>query len=330
MELNELIGSIDILEYISQYAEFEERGGEYWALSPLKDENTPSFSIRTETQSFYDFASGVGGNVLTFVRFYNKCGYKKAISILREYAGVGDSPLMGNVRPQRLSATVVAKKFTVKKKPQKESKCAVLPDNYMERYEADWSKISIWESDGISRVALEKFQVRYDPFSNRIVYPIRDVNGGIINVSGRTLDPEWKEKKLRKYTYFKSWGTIETLYGLSDNMADILEMREIILFEGAKSVMLADSWGVHNTAAILTSHLNPAQMKILARLGCRVVFALDQDVNPEKDHNAQKLKRFVKVEYVIDTEGLLEPKMAPVDAGRDVWMALYEHRRKLR
>lgn len=71
MELSELIESVDILDYISQYTDFTEKNGEYWALSPLKDENTPSFSVRKETNSFFDFSSGIGGNVLTFIRYYD-------------------------------------------------------------------------------------------------------------------------------------------------------------------------------------------------------------------------------------------------------------------
>ena len=48
MELSDLIESIDILDYISQYTEFTEKNGEYWALSPFKDEDTPSFAVRKE------------------------------------------------------------------------------------------------------------------------------------------------------------------------------------------------------------------------------------------------------------------------------------------
>ncbi len=87
MELSELIESVDILDYISQYTDFTEKNGEYWALSPLKEENTPSFSVRREENAFYDFSSGVGGNVLTFIRHYHKCGYAEAIQKLKEYAG---------------------------------------------------------------------------------------------------------------------------------------------------------------------------------------------------------------------------------------------------
>ena len=323
MELNELIDSIDILEFISQYTDFQEKSGEYWALSPLKDERTPSFSVRRETNSFYDFSSGVGGNVLTFVRYYYHCGYHRAIEILKDYAGV-----QGETRPRRkLAAVEVAKRFTRPKGKAGKQRPSPLPEDYMDRYEADADALKLWEQEGISKASIEKFSVRYDNFSARIVYPIRDMEGRIINVSGRTADLEWKEKGLRKYTYFRSLGVLDTLYGFSDNREAILQEREIILFEGAKSVMKADTWGIHNTAAILTSHLNPNQMKLLISLGCRTVFALDQDVDIRKDHNIRRLKQFVDVEYIWDNDHLLKEKDAPVDEGEAVWQKLYEGRR---
>ena len=324
MELSELIKSVDILEYISQYTEFTEKNGEYWALSPLKDEATPSFSIREEEQKFYDFSSGVGGNVLTFIRYYNKCGYEKAIEILQSYAGC-----TGKVTPhKKLSVTEVAKRYAQPKKQSKSGKSTVLPDDYMERYEKRPDKLAVWEQEGISKASLDRFQVYYDSFSDRLVYPIRNLEGKIINVGGRTLDEQWKEKGLRKYTYFFSWGTLDTLYGLAENMEEIQKKREIILFEGAKSVMLADTWGIKNTGAILTSHLNPNQMKILAKLGCRVVFALDKDVAVWEDHNIRRLKQFVDVYYIYDKDKLLGDKDAPVDKGAETWKILYEDRRR--
>lgn len=219
MELSELIESVDILEYISQYTEFTEKNGEYWALSPFKDEKTPSFSVRKETNSFYDFSSGIGGNVLTFIRYYDKCGYAEAIEKLKNYSGVD-----GNVVTRKKLATVeVAKRFMPPKKVQKQSKSTVLPDDYMERYEKRPDKLAVWEREGISKGSLDKFDVYYDSFSDRLVYPIRNPDGKIVNVGGRTLDPAWKEKGLRKYTYFMAWGELKTIYGLAENMEGIRE-----------------------------------------------------------------------------------------------------------
>lgn len=69
-------------------------------------------------------------------------------------------------------------------------------------------------------------------------------------------------------------------------------------------------------------------MKILAALGCRVVFALDKDVDIRKDCHIERLKQYVNVEYIQDVGDLLGPKDSPVDKGKDIWQILYEGRRK--
>ena len=327
MELEELIKSIDIVEFIAQFVELEEKGDEWWGLSCFKSENTPSFSVRQNPPVFYDYSSGVGGNVFTFVKHYYRCSSKEAVEILKKYAGFD-----GEVQApsQKMAATMTCKRFKQPKANRKGSAATILPDNYMERYEKRDDKLVVWENEGISRESLDKFQVYYDSFSDRLVYPIRNIEGKIVNIGGRTLDPLWKEKKQRKYTYFHSWGTLDTIYGLVENMEHILKSREVILFEGCKSVLLADTWGIHNAGAILTSHLNPNQMKILARLGCRVVFALDKDVRIREDHNINKLKQYVNVEYLWDREDLLDEKDAPVDKGSEVFKKLYDQRLRYR
>lgn len=325
MELSELIDSIDILEYISQYTEFTEKNGEYWALSPLKEENTPSFSVRRENNTFFDFSSGIGGNVLTFVRYYNKCGYPEAIERLKAYKGFS-----GEVRERTgLAAAEIAKRFSPPKKKNESGGGTVLPDDYMDRYEERPDKLAVWEQEGISARSLGRFSVRYDSFSDRLVYPIRNSEGKIVNIGGRTLDPDWKEKGIRKYTYFFGWnGGMNLIYGLSENMDGIMEKHEIILFEGCKSVLLADTWGYRNCGALLTSHLSGLQMKILAGLGCDVVFALDREINIREDHNIKRLGQFVNISYVSDVHGYLCEKDSPVDRGRSVWEQLYTERRR--
>ena len=50
-DIRELIESVDIVEYISQFADLEERGEEYWGSAhlPIPPEHTPSFSVRKES-----------------------------------------------------------------------------------------------------------------------------------------------------------------------------------------------------------------------------------------------------------------------------------------
>lgn len=327
VELKELIKSIDIVEYISQFIDLTQKGEEWWGLSCFKEENTPSFSVRKEPPLFYDYSSGIGGNLYTFVKHYNHCSNREAVEIIKKYAGYdGDIA----VRQEKMAATIDCKRFMRPKSSVKQSSGIILPKDYMERYEKKEDKLAVWEHEGISRESMDKFHVYYDGFSDRLVYPIRDMTGNIVNIGGRILDPEWKEKKMRKYTYFFSWGTMETIYGLFENIEAIMEAKEVIIFEGCKSVLIADTWGIHNCGALLTSHLNPSQMKILAKLGCRVVFALDNDVCIRDDHNISKLKNYINCEYLFDKEGLLDDKDSPVDKGEEVYRKLYAKRVRYR
>lgn len=331
MELRDLINKIDIVDYISQFVELEEKNGEYWGISPFTwpPEHTPSFSIRRETGSFADFSSGLAGNVFSFVRFYKKCSPSEAVKELEEYAGVDPSEL--SEVNDRLSATVSCRKYSNKSPPEKVPNPTILKENYMEKYENNPQKLSVWRDEGISDDVMEKFGVKYDSFSDRIVYPIKDISGNIVNIGGRTLDPLYKEHGLRKYCYFFGWGgTICTIYGVFENMQSIIDKHQVIIFEGCKSVLKASTWGITNTAAILTSHLSSYQMKILARLGCDVVFALDKDVDISADRHINRLKQYVKVEYIRDKDELLSEKDAPVDQGLEVFKTLYERRVRYR
>ena len=307
--------------------DLEQKGDEWWGLSCFRDEKTPSFSVRKDPPVFYDFSSGLGGNVFTFTKHYFDCSTHQAIEKLRKY--VGYNGVVG-FSSRKMAATSVCKRFKPVESRSKVSSVKIFPDDYMKRYEKDEEKLARWEQEGISRASLDRFQVYYDKFSDRLVYPIRNLDGKIVNIGGRTLDPEWKAKDLRKYCYFHSWGTIETIYGLAENRESIVQNREVILFEGCKSVLMADTWGIRNCGAILTSHLNAAQMKILAKLGCRVVFALDKDVDIRKDHNINKLKQYVRVEYLYDRHNKLDEKDSPVDKGLEVFLGLYNDRIKLR
>lgn len=324
--LDELIAAIDIVEYIGQFVDLEQRGDEFWGLSCFKDEKTPSFSVRREPPVFFDYSSGIGGNVFTFTKFYYHCSAGEAVQKLSDYAGFSDNQAGDIKRAPRLSATQVFKRYQKPIHTQKPSSAKVLPPDYMLRYENRPEKLQVWRDEGISDVVMAKFQVRYDPFSDRIVYPIRNLEGDIVNVGGRTLDPLWKEKDLKKYCYFHSWGTLDVIYGAFENMQGIMARREIILFEGCKSVLIAASFGVTNTGALLTSHLNPNQLRLLARLGCDVVFALDNDVDVRRDHNIQKLQHYVRVTRIHDTSGLLDEKDSPVDKGEEVFRKLYADR----
>ena len=330
MTTAELMSAVNFVDYAESCGvELQYRNGEWWGLSPFKEEKTPSFSINEEKQNFYDFSSGKGGNLIQFVMDLHGCSLSGAVKELMQYAGISDdSKVWYSNTPELIK---IAKRY----RPQANTKSDVgtneiLPDTYMELYENRPDKLKVWTDEGMSPEVLEKFQVRYDPFQNRLVYPVRDYEGRIVNVCGRTLDENFKEKGLRKYTYYRKWGKgMDIIFGYSEHLQNFIEKNEIILFEGAKSVFLAETWGFGNTGAVLTSHLSDYQFKKLIKLGVHVTFALDEEVDVTKDKNIQRLKRYCRVFYIKNSEKILDEKMSPVDKGADVWKYLYERRLEL-
>lgn len=328
MEASEIVDSVDIVEYIGQYIELEQRGREFWGLSCFTDEKTPSFSVDPVKKVFCDFSSGARGNLVEFVIRHDHVSVGEAIRILKRYAGITDDENGNTVT--RLEATKVAKMYRDRiRHPPKMIAKPMSPD-CMSQYELRRDKLQLWIDEGISWKTLMRYGVRYDAFDNRIVYPVKDYDGNIISVCGRTCDPDYKAKKIRKYTYKNQLGSLDTIYGYFDNRQAILDAREIILFEGAKSCMKACEWGVYNTAALLTSHLSMNQFRFLIKLcsfhNVVVVFALDSDIDISKDENIRKLCSYARVQWIRNRDGILDPKDSPTDKGQEAFIDLYQRR----
>ncbi|MCL2301098.1 MAG: CHC2 zinc finger domain-containing protein [Firmicutes bacterium] len=305
----------------------QRRDGCYWGLSPFKEERTPSFNIDPGKQLYYDFATGMGGDALQFAKEYHGIETAEAARRLKAYANIPED-FHGAVR---LDAAKIAKRYRPRQPARGEVPQSVLPSDYMDAmYEKAPGKLSVWLAEGIGMDSMKRFQVRYDSVSNRLVFPVRGTDGSIINVCGRTLDEDYKAKRIPKYVYMRSIGAMPTIFGFAENEQQIRSANQVILFEGSKSVMLADTWGIRNTGALLTSHLSEWQMRELIRLQIPVVFALDREIDPREDKRICRLSKYTKVEAVTDTKGLLQPKMAPVDSGAEIFHTLFSARTQIR
>ncbi len=66
---------MDIVQYLSSigYEPAKIRNCDYWYLSPLRDEKTPSFKVNRKLNRWYDHGIGKGGNVIDFAILYNNC-----------------------------------------------------------------------------------------------------------------------------------------------------------------------------------------------------------------------------------------------------------------
>ena len=53
---------------------------------------------------------------------------------------------------------------------------------------------------------------------------------------------------------------------------------------------------------------------------------LDKEIDIRRDHNINKLRQYVNIEYLCDKDNLLSEKDAPVDKGEEVFDVLYNSR----
>lgn len=227
MDTDDLLESIQIEDYIGQYVDLapdSSNGEDLFGVCPLHDDSDPSFSVTPSAGVWYCFGCHKGGTVIQFAQQYHNLPFKKAIEHLKKYANISDDDVRNT---RHLNVTGVLKRYCRKQKKQKVRSYKVLSNNIMGRYELAGNKLQEWRDEGILDTVMERYQVRYDPFSNRLVFPIRLPDGKIINVCGRTLDPDFKTKldsngrKIRKYTYFYDLGILDTLFGLYEHIEEI-------------------------------------------------------------------------------------------------------------
>lgn len=207
-----------------------------------------------------------------------------------------------------------------------------------------------WLREGISREAMDKFNIRFSINQNKIIIPHYDIDGRLVGIRGRAFNPEELAAGC-KYMPVMIGDTIYThqlhfnLYGIYQNKETIARTRRAVLVEGEKSVLKAyDFYGDDNIfVAVCGSNLNKYQVNILTKLlGVNeIIIALDKEYDDCFSTEGRKYERKLvdmckkyandaRFSYIYDREGLLDKKDAPVDKGKEIWEKLYKERTKVR
>lgn len=324
--LNQMTQSVDLLEYISENYDVHRINDDSYAIScPLHTDKTPSLKITPSLNMFHCFSCGFSGTILQWMVKVEGLSYRQAINKLSVMTGI-------DAKKYKSSSSFKAYKELKNiwnKKETDISKRKLLPADEINKYRKDYPQE--WLDEGITKEAMDEFNIRIDDDSNRIVYPIWDNDGNIITIKGRTRFENYKQMKIAKYiSYNKIYGS-DFLVGLRENKEHIKEKNEVIVVEGIKSVMKLWGWGYDNAVALETKSMTDMQMRLLISLNVKdVVIAFDSDVLPSQVKSAVKtLKKFVNVYMIDDRNRLLggvKAKASPPDLGREVWEQLYEER----
>jgi hypothetical protein len=83
----EELKQIDIVDYLEKLGHQPQkiRNNDYWYLSPLRDETTPSFKVNRKLNAWYDHGLGKGGNIIDFAILYHNCTVAEVIKKLQDH-----------------------------------------------------------------------------------------------------------------------------------------------------------------------------------------------------------------------------------------------------
>lgn len=202
-----------------------------------------------------------------------------------------------------------------------------------------------WLDEGISKSAMDKFDIRYSISQNKIIIPHLDANGRLVGIRGRALD-EWEIENVGKYMPVKIEGVWYShplslnLYGLYENKSSIKEKGICFVFEGEKSVLKMEEAFEENCAvAACGSNFNKYSFNLLMKLCSprEVVLCFDKEEHPGSTDYFNKLysigekyKNYCNFSFIYDRLGLLDMKDSPIDKGIEVFKKLLEKRVQVR
>lgn len=171
-----------------------------------------------------------------------------------------------------------------------------LPDSLLGVY--DWMPTDLID-EGFTPEVLQEHDVGYDRDRDRITFPIRDLEGNLIGISGRTVmhgvQPKylvysgpkmsngvWEPGELGEwYPDYSNQGIRNQLWRM-EKCWDRLNRNEsgeeyLILVEGYKAAMWLVQLGWTTTVALMGAYLNPNQERIVRRVGVPTYVFLDNN-----------------------------------------------------
>lgn len=297
----------DIVAVVGSYLALKPAGAIFKGLCPFHDDSRPSLDVDPRRQRYRCWACGAHGDVFTFVQHMEKVNFREARALLAAKAGIAlrEQPSSEDLsRSQLLDAVRWAEKAY--------QQC-LLEDSGSDRArrylgerrlagrtvrdfglgyapgEGDW----LARKAAAENISLELLiqagligerpegRGHYDRFRDRIMFPIRDVQGRTIAFGGRILPDSPLLPRAPKY--YNSAETIlfhksDVLYGLDLARASAAKSGYLALVEGYTDVMMAHQCGFPQVVAAMGTALNTRHIRQICRYVNRIILVYDADV----------------------------------------------------
>lgn len=267
----------EVLSVANQYLRKVRRSGpdDIMALCPFhmkadgSEERNPSFAMSLSKGLYFCHACHSKGNLLTFLR---NLGVSRAL-IERQYRYLIDE---------------AAKNLPPPPDPLRVKVWELLPIEESILGLFEYCPIQLLK-DGFNEDTLYHFEVGFDQWHQRITYPLRDIKGTLVGISGRAIH-EGQLPRYKVYTKeYELWKLPPRdepdkrclLWNAHHVYPEVYLRRPgdsaVVVVEGFKAAMWLWQCGIRNVVALLGSYLSWEQGWMLERLGATVILFLDNN-----------------------------------------------------
>ena len=198
-----------------------------------------------------------------------------------------------------------------------------------------------WLNDRITKTTMDKYNIRFSISQNKIIIPHYNVNGQLVGIRGRALNPDEIEQigKYMPVQIEQKWYAHPlslNLYGLNYNKENIRNYGVCYIGEAEKFCMQMESFNFPNcSVAVCGSQLNKYQIDLLMRI-CHpreIVICFDKEEKSgetkyfDKLYNiCKKYRNYCNMSFIYDRNNLLNLKDSPTDRGQKVFEELVQTR----
>ncbi|MDI3478457.1 MAG: primase [Thermoanaerobacterium sp.] len=309
-----------IEDVISEYIHLEKSGKNYKALCPFHTEDTPSFFVFPNTQTFKCFGCGAQGDVITFVEKYENISFVDAIKKLSKKA---------NITLEEESEELHKRVLNILNSKYYETLALLPQDHPAKKYvlnrfnEQEIQTFSLGYSSGIeyedifkafSEPLLELNYKNHDMFKNRIIFPIKDINGDVIGFTARAIDEQTTPKYINSPDSFL-FDKKHVLYNINIAKKFATTNDLVIITEGVADTIKMLSIGFPNTVGLLGLDVSFEKVKLISSLSKNQILMLDNDNSGRKG----------TMEYIKNSIPLKAQIVVPIYKEKDPDMLLKQH-----
>ncbi|MDW7772895.1 MAG: DNA primase [Desulfobulbaceae bacterium] len=298
----------DIVQVIGDLVELKKSGSRFTGLCPFHAEKTPSFSVNPQGQFFHCFGCGESGDVFSFVMKYNRLTFPEALKELAQRYHIDlPEPRLNDADRKRIrqrdelfrvnqEAARMYQEYLASPKGENARRYLDkrgVPEEVRSffgiGYAPDpaaggWSFVtSRLQNMNIPLSAVERTGLAvkkdrggyYDRFRDRILFPIRNIQGRVVAFSGRILGEG--QPKYMNSPESPIFDKSRMLFGLYQYKDKIRETRRAIVVEGNFDLILLAAHGLANVVAPLGTALTREHIRLLRGYCDEVVLLFDGD-----------------------------------------------------